>query len=132
MRDVRRQYQNPPLVEALVDRIRLLEQREEGWNGYDALPPEREAVVYVMAWLREFFREVESARLPWLQPHVMASAEGEVVLQWWRDPKRLTLYFSPHEATFIKSWGANIETEMEDGDAAPATNRARLWEWLTS
>ena len=81
MRDVRRQYQNPPLVEALVDRIRLLEQREEGWNGYDALPPEREAVVYAMAWLRELFREVESARLPWLQPHVTSSAEGEVVLQ---------------------------------------------------
>jgi hypothetical protein len=96
------------------------------------LPPELEAAVYASAWLRELFREVESSGLPWLQPHVTSSAEGEIVLQWWNDPKRLTIYFSAHEATYITSWGADIETEMEDGDAASASSRARLWEWLTS
>jgi hypothetical protein len=117
---------------ATLLRIRLVQGREEGWNDYDALPPERDAVVYAMAWLRELFREIEDAGLPWLQPHVTSSAEGEIVLQWWNDPKRLTIYFSAHEVTYIKSWGPDIETEMEDGDAASATSRARLWEWLTS
>ncbi len=117
---------------ATILRIRLLQHREEGWNAYDALPPDRDAVLYAESWLRELFREVESASLPWLQPHVTSSAEGEVVLQWWNDPKRLTIYFSAHEATYIKSWGPDIVTEMEDGDAASATSRADLWSWLTS
>src|SRR5207244_11669379 len=129
--DLERAQRQASLLATLL-RIRLLQHREEGWNGYDALPPEPEAVVYAMAWLRELFREVESAGLPWLQPHVTSSAEGEVVLQWWNDPKRLTVYLSAPEATFIKSWGSNIETEMEDGSAASAKSRLRLWEWLTS
>jgi len=129
--DLERAHRKASLLATLL-RIRLIQHREEGWNGYDALPPDRDAVVYAMTWLRELFREVEDAGLTWLQPHVTSSAEGEVVLQWWNDPKRLTIYFSVHEEAYIKSWGTDIETEMEDGDAASATNRARLWEWLTS
>jgi hypothetical protein len=123
---------NPTNLMATLLRIRSLQFREEGWNGYDALPPDHEGAIHAQAWVRELFREVEGAGLPWLQPNVTASAEGEVVLQWWNDPKRLTVYLSAHEATFIKSWGPNIETEMEDGSAASATSRLRLWEWLTS
>jgi hypothetical protein len=117
---------------ATLFRIRVVQDRKEGWNDYDALPPNRDAIVYAKSWLRALFQELEEANLIWLQPHVTSSAEGEIVLQWWNDPKRLTIYFSAHEATFIKSWGPDIETEMEDGDAASATSRARLWEWLTS
>jgi hypothetical protein len=117
---------------ATILRVRALERRPEGWNGYDALPPDHAAVVYAEAWLREAFREFESAGLPWFTPYVTSSAEGEVVLQWWNEPRKLTLYFSAHEATYIKSWGPDMVTEMEDGDAASATSRKELWMWLTS
>jgi hypothetical protein len=115
-----------------VLRVRALRHRPEGWNGYDALPPDPAAMVYAEAWLRELYREVETAGIPWLQPHVTSSAEGEVVLEWWNDPKKLTLYFSASEAGFVRSWGPDIESEMDDGDAAAATRRQQLWNWLTT
>jgi hypothetical protein len=117
---------------ATVLRVRALRRRPQGWNGYDALPPDLAAIVYAEAWLRELHREVETASAPWLQPHVTSSAEGEVVLEWWNEPKKLTHYFSASEAGFVRSWGPDIVSEMDDGDAASTTCRQQLWNWLTT
>ena len=66
----------------------------------------------------------------WDDPHVTASPDQEVVLEWWYGDRKLSVYFSDDESVFIKVWGSNIEDEMDEGD--PDDTRAFLeaWKWL--
>jgi hypothetical protein len=42
---------------------------------------------------------------------------GEFVYEWWGPNKKLIIYHSPGDTfTYIKVWGANIHTDMEDGE----------------
>ncbi len=102
----------------------------EGWNGYGALAPKHEAIQYASHWIELFYREIVDLRLDWLKPNVTASAEGEVVFEWRHGVKTLTIYIGNQSIEYVKAWGADINTEMEDGLAnSPIVCRA-LWKWL--
>jgi hypothetical protein len=126
------QAQRLASLDSTLNRVRALRRREAGWNGYDALPPDPKAIVYADSWIREMYRDALSTGQPWVEPHVTSSAEGEVVFEWWNGRKKLTVYLSGEEASYVKVWGPDIVADMEEGDAAPATPRKQLWTWLTS
>lgn len=102
----------------------------EGWNGYDACAPKYEAVQYADHWIELFYLVVMNLRLDWLEPNVTASAEGEVVFEWRHGINRLTVYIGNQSAEYVKDWGADINTEMEDGYANSPSIRQALWKWL--
>lgn len=104
----------------------------EGWNGYNALAPRYEAVQYAAHWIELLHLEIMDSRLDWLEPNVTASAEGEVVFEWRRGLNRLTIYIGNQSAEYVKDWGADINTEMEDGYANSPGKRRALWKWLMS
>ncbi len=104
----------------------------DGWNGYSARAPKYSAVQYADHWIELFYQEVIESGQNWIKPNVTASAEGEVVLEWWRDDKGLTIYIDNQSAMYLKDWGANINTEMEDGLANSPNIRLALWKWLMS
>lgn len=104
----------------------------EGWNGYNALAPNYEAVQYAAHWIELFYREVMDLPLDWLEPNVTASADGEVVFEWRHGINRLTIYVGNQSAEYVKDWGADIDTEMEDGYANSPDIRRALWQWLMS
>jgi hypothetical protein len=104
----------------------------EGWNGYDALTPNYADVQYAKHWIELFYREVITSGQLWIDPNVTASADGEVVFEWWYGTKGLTIYIDNLVAAYLKDWGANINTEMEDGYANSPAIRRNLWKWLIS
>lgn len=102
----------------------------EAWNGYDACAPKYEAIQYAEHWIELFYLEIMNLRLDWLEPNVTASAEGEVVFEWRHGINRLTVYLGNQRAEYVKDWGADINTEMEDGYANSPGIRKALWKWL--
>ena len=102
----------------------------EGWNGYDALAPKHEAIQYAGQRIESFYREIIDLPLDWLAPNVTASAEGEVIFEWWHGVKSLTIYIGNQSVEYVKAWGADINTEMEDGSVDSPSVRWALWEWL--
>jgi hypothetical protein len=104
----------------------------EGWNGYDACAPKYEAIQYADHWIELFYLEIMDSQLDWLEPNVTASAEGEVVFEWRHGINRLTVYIGNQSAEYVKDWGADINTEMEDGYANSPGIRKALWKWLTN
>jgi hypothetical protein len=104
----------------------------EGWNGYDACAPKYDAVQYADHWIELFYLEVIDLRMDWLEPNVTASAEGEVVFEWRHGINRLTIYIGNQYAEYVKDWGLDINTEMEDGYANSPSIRRALWKWLMS
>lgn len=113
-----------------LSRLRALVEREEGWNGYDAPPPDATAIALAETWLADLYRQVKEQGGQWHAPHVTSSPEGEVVFEWWNDPRKLTLYCTATESYYVKVWGPDMVTQMEDGDAAPSETRRDLWRWL--
>lgn len=66
----------------------------------------------------------------WLDPHMATSPWDEVVMEWWHGTRKLTLYFQPDGGIqFIKVWGPDMDTEMEEGRLLDDTFEA-LWSWL--
>ena len=118
-------------VTPALDRLSALRERAAGWNGYDALAPDREAIAFAETWLVGLYQQVTAHGAPWLAPHVTSSAEGEVVFEWWNDPRKLTVYCTAEDANYVKAWGPDMVTQMEDGDATSPAARQQLWMWLT-
>lgn len=79
-------------------------------------------------WVRTAARAVGDS---WVEPLVNVSSEGDVVLEWWHEHRKLTVYISPDGAEYVRVWGPDIHEDMDDGDASPATNFPKLWAWLT-
>ncbi|UPK16090.1 hypothetical protein [Bradyrhizobium sp. 131] len=67
----------------------------------------------------------------WRRPHISSTEAGEVVFEWWRGARNLTLYFSDDGAEYIQVWGPDMENEMISG---PLNNWSfsNVWLWLQS
>jgi hypothetical protein len=103
-----------------------------GWNGYDSLAPNPDAVVHAGNWIVRLYLEVADLGLTWIQPNVIADANGDVVLEWWHGKKKLTVYIEDERAEYVKVWGTNIHSEMLNGDAELISTGRSLWLWLVS
>jgi hypothetical protein len=104
----------------------------EGWNGYSAHAPKPDAVQYAGYWIYMFYLEIMTLGMEWIRPNVTASGDGEVVFEWRRDVKKLTIYIGNQNAEYVEDWGPDMNTEMEDGYANSSNTRRSLWQWLMS
>lgn len=109
-----------------IEKLRVL---ETNWDGRGSIKPTQETVDVARLWLTRLHASLSEVNAIWTRPHVTASEDGAVVLEWWRAQKKLTLYLSYESAEFIKVWGSHIKDEMLDGDLSPADFPA-LWKWL--
>ncbi len=111
--------------------IAALRSWPEGWNGYDAVAPNPGAVRNALAWIEDLYEDTLTTRRGWISPHVIAEAHGNVVLEWWEGRKKLTIYIHPKVVEYVKVWGPDIFSDMEDGEVGGIKDRRALWSWLT-
>jgi hypothetical protein len=104
----------------------------EGWNGYNAHALQRDAVQYAGYWILMFYLEMIALGMDWIRPNVTASGDGEVVFEWRRGVKKLTIYIGNQSAEYVEDWGPDMNAEMEDGYANSSNTRRSLWQWLMS
>lgn len=103
----------------------------EGWNGYDAAAPNPDAIGHAFSWIEDLYEDTLTAERGWTLPHVVANADGNVVLEWWEGRKKLTIYVHPETVEYVKVWGPDIFSDMEDGEVEGAEDHRMLWRWLT-
>jgi len=108
---------------ATIDRLASLSR---DWDTYGSVTPHPIAVERSRQLLEEAFR---AAAVGWQAPHISASEEGEIVLEWWNGPRKLTIYVGPEVTTFLKSWGPHVIDDMADGVLAQNWD-PELWAWL--
>ena len=113
-------------------RLKNLLILDAGWNGYDALAPNPDAVLHAENWIGRLFQEIADSGRSWIRPNVIADANGDVVFEWWRGKKKLTVYIGDESAEYVKIWGTDIHSEMSEGDAEAISTCRALWLWLTS
>jgi hypothetical protein len=123
------------IQETLKDTLTKIQQLltlDVGWNSYDALAPNPEAVLHSEIWIKKLFLEVADLGRPWMKPNVIADANGDVVFEWWYGKKKLTIYIEDESAEYVQVWGTDVHSEMLDGDAESISMCRSLWLWLTS
>ncbi|RUR71288.1 hypothetical protein EJP67_30010 [Variovorax guangxiensis] len=110
-------------------KLALLRNLEEDWDGNGSAKPIAEAIANAEARLPELYRV--SARVGiWREPQVSASEDGEVIFEWWSDERKVTLYFAPESMEVVRSWGTNIDTEMDQSSLPSLDAFADVWIWL--
>ena len=126
------EVEDRPLAELTetLDRIEALQQWGAGWNDYHGSPPNAVRIARAIAWVKDMYRDASATNEPWSTPLVTASEDGEILFEWWRDPKRLSVYITELGAEYIKAWGPHILNEMEEGPADTSKIRRGLWQWL--
>lgn len=63
---------------------------------------------------------------------VNRTEETEVIFEWFNGEKELSVYVSDESIDYIKAWGTNIHTEMEDGILDNPSSVRSLWQWLVN
>ena len=101
---------------------------QDNWNGYGALAPKLDTILYAITWLNAFYQFATGSS--WRSPNVTAGPQGEVVYEWWNSDKKITIYISGQNAEYVKVWGPDIFTDMLDGDARSIEVCKELWAWL--
>lgn len=119
-----------PLWKTRTELDALMSWRE-GWNGYDAASPRHEAIDHASVWVAGLYEDALTTEKQWMAPDVVADADGNVVFEWWKGQKKLTIYIHPETVEFVKVWGPDILSEMENGEAEGIETRRMLWTWLT-
>lgn len=103
---------------------------QEGWDGYEAPEPNHESIKHACSWVRGLYRDV-SKKL-WIKPHVSADEEGDVVFEWRKGRRKLTVYVSPESVEYVKVERLDGTLSMREGAIGTPQESRRLWNWLTS
>lgn len=104
----------------------------ESWNRTDMDAPNPVSINKAKHWVASMRRDAINCRCVWVPPHVSTNENGDVTFEWWNGRRKLTVYVEPEHAWYIKSWGADIHSEMSDGTAESLEERQDIWSWLTN
>lgn len=110
--------------------LNRLEALEENWDGRGSPPPSETAILAAREWLPALYRAATRTAWSWTAPHITPSDAGEVVFEWWKGQRKITLYFGDDVIEFIKVWGPNIESQMDSGELRRSEAFGVLWNWL--
>lgn len=102
----------------------------EGWDGYDAPKPNPVSVRRARSWAEELYRDL-SAEL-WIEPHISADEDGDVVFEWRRNSRKLVAYVSPQAVEYLKIEGPAVTSDIADGTIESPSDYRTLWRWLTA
>lgn len=83
---------------------------------------------------REIIKISKLQDLYWSTPMINVNDDSDVVLEWWNKNKKLTFYINQSTLDYIKVWGADIDSEMEDGliNSMQDCSIGQLWQWISS
>jgi len=88
------------------------------------------ALMRAQWWLTTFADLAAVHALEFAVPHVTASQDDEVVLEWWRGERKLTVYVTSSAIEYVRVWGADMFDEMDDGEVTPGADPSSIWRWL--
>ena len=81
-------------------------------------------------WLETFSELLAVRRLPFLPPHITVNPEEEVVFEWWREERKLTMYATREDLQYVRVWGVDISDDMDHGLLDSTKKAESTWRWL--
>ena len=119
-----------PRKRKIAERFAVLAQREDNWDGYDSKKPTEQILEHARTVIDAFVDTIISNGHVLLTPFISTDEAGHITVQWNKKPRELHLHITQQESRYLKVWGPNINTEMEEG-ILNSDEYIMLWEWLT-
>ncbi len=113
----------------ISERFKVLEQRENNWDGYESKKPSQLTLEHAKHLMKEYLDAIVSAGYSWHTPFISCDEDGNVTIEWSGDKRRLHIQIGEKQAEYIQVWGTNIDTEMHVDFLKPA-DYIILWKWL--
>ena len=113
----------------------LLTYEERGRNIVKRMVEEPAPAPALVAFAQEVLARFHAATLahslPWEEPRIGSNERGQITLEWWYDPRTLTVFIrSAEHVDYLKSWGSDILKDMEDGEITRPSDFVTLTRWL--
>ena len=117
------------------DRISALlapiENLKINWDGNGSLTPKPAMLQYAREFLGILTGAAVAGGHPFTNPLVSVDHRGYITLEWWHNSRSLTVYIADDNAIeYLKAWGADITSDMEDGSVILLTDVISLLKWL--
>lgn len=90
------------------------------------------ALRHARKFLRRFYLLLCSRGEPWYEPHLSSEGYGDVKLSWSYGKKSLSFSITDSAVFYLKVWGPNVDTEMEDGVVGDDSDLINYWQWMIS
>ena len=110
--------------------LNKMSQWKAGWDLHEAKKPQPSSIVKSKEFISELLSFTELNSYSFLKPHITANSEGNIVFEWYKGEKELSVYVSKQEIFYIKAPSPEID-EMEDEIIHSVSDMERVWEWLT-
>lgn len=121
------------LLQPVLDRLASLRKFQPNWDGRGGQVASKHLLSYVEHLVNNYYQISASTGFGWSNPALNLDEDGRLVMEWWRGLKKLTLYLAAAEKPiFVRVWGDDIDTEMDDGTLAAVDDFAKLWVFLNS
>lgn len=109
--------------------INKLTNLGENWDGFGSVRPNPDAMQNALGFINNIYLSASSTHLPWIQPHITSSENGDVVFEWWSGDHKLTIYVGEESMEYLQVWGPDMQTQMLDGNLVGEKFQG-LWRWL--
>jgi hypothetical protein len=129
--DVQSIYNNFRIpLEGIVRKLRSMASWPENWNGYGAAKPRISSVIGALRWISRMRADAARTGKRWTDPHVVPDENGDIAFEWWNGDRNLVVYVSSRAVEYLKVWGPDVDSQMEDGEARSSEENQALWLWL--
>ena len=115
----------------LADQFAALETLPENWDGQNSPVPSATLIAYAREVVSLLHAGALARGLQWTEPHIGSNERGQILLEWWQGEHALTVFIrSEEQVDYLKSWGSDIESDMEDGTVDRIVDFVALSRWL--
>lgn len=103
---------------------------QDNWDRRGAAKPNIHSIMSAWRWIKVMRVHAILTRNLWVEPHVVADTNGNIVFEWSEEGRTLSIYVSSQAVEYLKVQGPNIFDDMEDGEVGSTKVAKDLWRWL--
>ncbi len=117
------------LLSSIFGRIKSLDTFYAVKCG-DIPPPNYNTTSEALIWIAYMYSDARKVSNLWFDPLISSNEEGEIVFEWWKKDRKLTIRIGDVSKEAVKRWGPRLDDSIDDASVNTIAERKQVWRWL--
>lgn len=122
-------YSKDQLLSNIFGRVKSLDTFYAVKCG-DIPPPKEGTTSEALIWIANMLSDARKVSNIWLDPLISSNEDGEVVFEWWKMDRKLTVRIGDDSIEAVKRWGSRLDNYYTDTFVKTIAERKQVWRWL--